>query len=75
MSGEILELFKLAKKGTPYNPSIEKEINIDDISNSYVIHIDINNSYNNACINCPNHPNNGGSRICNCTLGITPITC
>lgn len=22
-----------------------------------------------ACINCPNHPSNGGSGICNCILG------
>lgn len=23
-----------------------------------------------ACENCPNHPNNGGSGVCNCTLGM-----
>jgi hypothetical protein len=72
--GEIMELIKLAKKGTPYNPAIEKEINIDDIKNSYIIHIDINNSYNNACINCPNHFSNGGSGICHCILANPKIT-
>ena len=28
-----------------------------------------------ACKTCPNHPRNGGNGICNCTLGLQPITC
>lgn len=28
-----------------------------------------------ACRNCPNHPINGGSGICHCTLGMPQITC
>ena len=28
-----------------------------------------------ACESCSNHPKNGGSGICNCTLGIPKITC
>lgn len=24
-----------------------------------------------ACRSCPNHPNNGGSGVCHCTLGIS----
>ena len=28
-----------------------------------------------ACRSCSNHPSNGGSGICNCTLGMTKITC
>lgn len=27
-----------------------------------------------ACKSCSNHPSNGGSGICNCTLGIPVIT-
>ena len=27
-----------------------------------------------ACRNCSNHPSNGGSGICNCTLGQPKIT-
>ena len=27
-----------------------------------------------ACKNCSNHPSNGGDGICNCILGITPIS-
>lgn len=27
------------------------------------------------CRNCSNHPSNGGSGNCNCTLGTPPITC
>lgn len=28
-----------------------------------------------VCANCPNHPSNGGSGFCNCTLGQPKITC
>ena len=28
-----------------------------------------------SCKNCPNHPSNGGSGFCNCTLGQPKITC
>lgn len=28
-----------------------------------------------ACRNCSNHPSNGGSGICLCTLGTQTITC
>ena len=28
-----------------------------------------------SCKNCPNHPSNGGSGICNCILGQPTITC
>lgn len=27
------------------------------------------------CRGCSNHPSNGGSGICNCTLGLPKITC
>ena len=30
---------------------------------------------NNPCKNCPNHPDNGGSGICNCTLGLPKVIC
>ena len=28
-----------------------------------------------ACRVCSNHPSNGGSGICHCTLGVTPVYC
>ena len=28
-----------------------------------------------SCRNCSNHPSNGGSGICNCTLGQMQISC
>lgn len=28
-----------------------------------------------ACKTCPNHPSNGGSGNCNCTLGTPKVTC
>lgn len=27
-----------------------------------------------TCMNCPNHPTNGGSGICNCVLGMPKVT-
>lgn len=27
-----------------------------------------------TCTGCPNNPKNGGSGICHCILGLTPIT-
>lgn len=29
----------------------------------------------NACRSCSNHPSNGGSGICHCIMGITPLKC
>lgn len=29
----------------------------------------------NACRSCSNHPSNGGSGICHCIMGITPLNC
>lgn len=29
----------------------------------------------NPCKNCPNHPDNGGSGICHCILGLPKVTC
>ena len=42
-------------------------INIDNLQND---------SYNcpDACKGCSNHPSNGGSGICHCTLGLVNIT-
>ena len=34
----------------------------------------INNFESTACKNCSNHPSNGGSGICHCTLGGFKIT-
>lgn len=28
-----------------------------------------------SCLGCSNHPSNGGSGICHCTLGLSEITC
>jgi hypothetical protein len=28
-----------------------------------------------ACKTCPTHPSNGGSGICHCILGLSPVTC
>ena len=33
------------------------------------------NTIPDPCKNCSNHPSNGGSGICNCTLGLPKITC
>lgn len=41
---------------------------------------DVNNAWrptttSYACKNCSNNPKNGGSGICDCTLGMISITC
>lgn len=28
-----------------------------------------------GCVHCPNHPSNGGSGICHCTIGTMPVIC
>lgn len=35
---------------------------------------DLKDNIPEACKNCPNHPSNGGSGICHCTLGTQPVT-
>jgi cell division septum initiation protein DivIVA len=35
----------------------------------------VDNSIPAPCRNCSNHPSNGGSGICHCTLGLTKVTC
>ena len=34
---------------------------------------DLKDNIPEACKNCPNHPSNGGSGICHCTLGTQPV--
>ena len=55
-----------------YNGLMDVTEAINSISNAF------NNVFSNfahpACINCSSHPKNGGSGICNCTLGQVQIT-
>ena len=44
--------------------NMTNEISYDPIYNSY-----------NPCKKCPQHPSNGGSGICHCTLGNSGIKC
>lgn len=45
-------------------------ININDYRST-----DMFNAIPSACRNCMNHPSNGGSGICLCTLGTPKVTC
>lgn len=45
-------------------------LNIDNFKDSL-----IGNFGQSACENCSNNPKNGGSGMCNCTLGIPKVTC
>ena len=55
---EFVELFCHTAMGIDKNPEI---INIfNEVSNSFIPE---------SCRNCSNHPSNGGSGFCNCTLG------
>lgn len=51
---------------------IDKSVTVNNIDDEYEIPIiTIPNPFHipNACRNCINHPSNGGSGFCNCTLG------
>lgn len=43
----------------------------DELSKSLIR----DNFSNEACVNCPSNPKNGGTGICFCTLGQAQITC
>lgn len=69
----MLSPFDLKEVNTPFqNPVDIKSIPrcgwIDDNSRNFYTTIP------EACKNCSNHPSNGGDGICNCVLGITPIS-
>lgn len=36
---------------------------------------DLKDNVPEACKNCSNHPSNGGSGLCHCILGLTPVKC
>ena len=57
-----IDLYKLVKSWPPTPEPIDS----DSTSNI--------SSIPPSCKNCPNHPSNGGSGICNCTLGQPSIT-
>lgn len=42
---------------------------------SYWTTLNVNSYIPEPCKACPNHPSNGGSGICNCTLGLPKVTC
>ena len=46
-----------------------------EIKTAFNSNLDVNLNMSDPCKNCPNHPNNGGSGICNCILGCPTITC
>lgn len=54
------------------------------IKNEFTPNINLDNTYAlttdyiympPACKACPNNPNNGGSGICNCILGLPQVVC
>ena len=55
--------------------AIQALINFEDIKGySYVAMEQALMEIPSACKNCSNHPSNGGSGICHCTLGTPVIT-
>lgn len=56
---------------TPYS---EKRDNVNYLGGTWVVTTDYT-YIPPACKACPNHPNNGGSGICNCTLGSPQVIC
>ena len=58
---ECHKIITKAKQRIATNPSITLTSSVTDIPD--------------PCKTCSNHPSNGGSGICNCTLGGPKITC
>ena len=67
------EIIELKKQVEQLNDKIDTLLKRD-----YTIHYLENTTspyVPEACKYCPTHPSNGGSGICNCTLGLPKITC
>ena len=69
----------------PFNENIDKSnLIVDDLvdlvndglqtNNDNLNNVVIGGFEQSACVNCSNNPKNGGSGICNCTLGLPKIT-
>ena len=54
-------------KRIPFQPDITRISNLPGVYNGAFD--------KTACRTCPNNPANGGSGICNCTLGLMTVTC
>lgn len=66
----------IAKDCTELNNDIPFTYTTTTINDIKIDHNTIVGGYNaNPCENCSNNPKNGGSGICNCTLGLPKITC
>ena len=66
----------------PFNPDSENSDSdwIKDTEGDKLNYTNVGTIYNTAfnneaCKNCSNNPKNGGSGICNCTLGLMTVTC
>lgn len=55
---------------TPYN-----NVDVTYYNNGDLISFVYKKDESNYCRSCPNNPKNGGSGICNCTLGSPVIYC
>ena len=68
-------------KRVPFNPDPENSDSdwIKDTEGDKLNYTNVGTIYNtvfnnDACKNCSNNPKNGGSGICNCTLGLMTVT-
>ena len=71
-SAKMAEIIReaIAEKNPPvYIPQFSRPEDINYIP-SYTI-----STIPEACKNCSNHPSNGGTGICHCTLGSPSVTC
>lgn len=50
-------------------------IGTPDVHFEHLLQWSLNTDIPSACQNCSNHPSNGGSGICHCIMGITPLNC
>ena len=70
-TGEREEIVRIPFGGNSLNVNNLIDIyTLDELSKSLIR----DNFSNEACVNCPSNPKNGGSGVCFCTLGQVQIT-
>ena len=73
--GEREEVMRVPFGGNSYTTQKPIKLNDYTVINGYNLEdATINNFTQSACENCSNNPENGGSGICNCTLGQMQVT-
>ena len=69
VTGTYILCYDCVKKFNKWINEKDDFVNHEPAPNFETLHVP------DACKSCSNHPSNGGSGICNCTLGTPPVKC